>query len=123
MNNNNNHTIRKQTYSSTTVLIVVAVLVLIGICIYLYNSYKAFKAKLLATNVTVAFPACPDYWDSLGSGKCQNTKSLGSCSNTPGANIMDFSGDVFTNNNTGNYAKCKWAKACNIAWSNVDRLC
>ena len=123
MNNNNNHTIRKQTYSSTTVLIVVAVLVLIGICIYLYNSYKAFKAKLLATNVTVAFPACPDYWDSLGSGKCQNTKSLGSCSNTPGENIIDFSGDFFSNNNSGNYAKCKWAKACNIAWSNVDRLC
>jgi len=121
--NNNNHTIRKQTYSSTTVLIVVAVLVIIGICIYLYNTYKDFKAKLLATNATVAYPACPDYWDSLGNSKCQNTNSLGSCSTTPGANTMDFSGEIFTNNNTGNYTKCKWAKACNIAWSNVDRLC
>lgn len=123
MNNNNNQTIRKQTYSSSTVLIVIAVLVLIGICIYLYNTYKEFKAKLLATNITLAYPACPDYWDTLGNGKCQNTNALGSCSTTSGSNIMDFSGEVFTNNNTGNYAKCKWAKACNVAWSNVDRLC
>ena len=123
MNNNNNHTIRKQTYSSTTVFIVVGVLLLVGICVYLYNTYKAFKAKLLATNITLATPSCPDYWDSLGNGKCQNTNSLGSCSTTAGANVMDFSGEIFTNKNTGNYAKCKWAKACNVAWSNVDRLC
>lgn len=123
MNNNNNKSVRKQTYNSTTVLIIVGVLAFIGLCIYLYNSYKAFKAKLLATNATVAYTTCPDYWDSIGNAKCQNSNSLGSCSTTPGANIMDFSGEVFTNGNTGNYAKCKWAKACNIAWSNVDRLC
>ena len=123
MNNNNNHTVRRQTYSSTTVFIVVGVLVLVGICIYLYNTYKAFKAKLMATSITLAYPSCPDYWDSLGNGKCQNTNALGSCSTTKGANIMDFSGEIFTNNNTGNYAKCKWAKACNIAWSNIDRIC
>jgi hypothetical protein len=121
--NNNNHTIRKQTYSSTTVFIVIGILVLVGICIYLYNTYKTFKAKLLATDVTLAYTSCPDYWDSLGNGKCQNSNSLGSCSTTAGANIMDFSSEIFTNKNTGNYAKCKWAKACNIAWSNVDRLC
>ena len=55
MNNNNNKSVRKQTYSSTTVLIIVGVLAFIGLCIYLYNSYKAFKAKLLATNATVAY--------------------------------------------------------------------
>ena len=121
--NNTNQTIRRQTYSSTTILIVVSILVIIGICIYLYNTYSAFKSKLLATNATTAYPACPDYWDTLGNNKCQNTKSIGSCSTTAGANIMDFGGEVFTNNNTGNYAKCKWAKACNVAWSNVDRLC
>jgi hypothetical protein len=121
--NNNNQSIRKQNYSSTTVFIVIGVIVLVGICVYLYNTYKAFKAKLLATNVTLAYASCPDYWDSVGNGKCKNTNSLGSCSTTSGANVMDFSGEVFTNNNTGNYAKCKWAKACNIAWSNIDRLC
>ena len=121
--NNSNHSVRKQTYTSTTVFIIVGVLAFVGLCIYLYNSYKAFKAKLLATNATVAYTTCPDYWDSIGKGQCQNSNSLGSCSTTPGANIMDFSGTIFTNNNTGNYAKCKWAKACNVAWSNIDRLC
>lgn len=120
---NNNQSVRKQTYTSTTVFIIVGVLLFIGICIYLYNSYKAFKAKLLATNATIAYTTCPDYWDSLGNMKCQNSNSLGSCSTNPGANIMDFSGEIFTNGNTGNYAKCKWAKACNTAWSNIDRLC
>lgn len=119
----NNHSIRRQTYSSSTVLIIVSILVLVGICIYLYNSYKDFKKKLLATNATMAYTTCPDYWDTIGNSKCQNSKSLGSCSKFPPSNIMDFSGEVFTNNNTGNYAKCKWAKACNIAWSGVDRLC
>ena len=66
---------------------------------------------------------CPDYWDSIGSGKCQNTNSLGSCSNTEGANVMDFSGEVFTNKNTGDYAKCKWAKSCNVSWGHIDRGC
>jgi len=120
---NNNQTIRKQTYTSTTVLIIVGILGFVGVCIYLYNAYKVFKAKLLATNATVAYTACPDYWDSIGNGKCQNSNALGSCSTTPGANIMDFGGNIFTNGNTGNYAKCKWAKGCNIAWSNIDRLC
>ena len=73
INNKSNQFIRKQNYSSTTVLIIVSFLVFVGLCIYLYNAYKAFKAKLLATNVTKAFTTCPDYWDSIGNNKCQNT--------------------------------------------------
>ena len=49
--------------------------------------------------------------------------ALGSCSKTEGANVMDFGGEVFTNKNTGDYAKCKWAKSCNVSWGNIDRLC
>lgn len=130
MNNNrisNNYSssqfVRKQHYSSTTVLIIVGFLIFIGLCVYLYNTYKEFKAKLLATNVTKAFTMCPDYWESIGNNKCQNTKSLGSCSTMEGSNIMDFGGEIFTNGNTGNYAKCKWAQGCNVSWSGIDRLC
>jgi len=36
---------------------------------------------------------------------------------------MDFNSDVFTNVNSGNYAKCKWAKGCNVSWGSIDRLC
>lgn len=120
---NNNTTIRKQTYSSTTLIIFVGVLALFGLIIYLYNNYKNFKANILKTDATIAYTSCPDYWDAIGNGKCKNSKGLGSCSTLPGANVMDFSGEVFTNTNTGNYAKCKWAKACNVSWGNIERLC
>lgn len=123
MNNNNNISIRKQHYTSTTVIVIVAILAFIGLCIYLYNVYKDFKNKLLATNITKIYSNCPDYWESIGNNKCQNTKMLGSCSNRIDSNIMDFSGEIFTNGNTGNYAKCKWANACNISWGGIDKLC
>ena len=119
--NNNVQATKKPTYSSTTFIIIAGVLILVFIIVYLYNSYK--KASLLATTATVAYSICPNYWDSIGNGKCKNTNSLGSCSNTGGANVMDFSSEIFTNPNTGNYAKCKWANACNVSWSNIERMC
>ena len=119
---NNNRSIRRQTYTSDTIMMVVGLLALAGICIYLYNNYKNLKNSIMPT-ATIPIAQCPDYWDSIGDKKCQNSKSLGSCSVTPGANIMDFSGEIFTNANTGNYAKCKWAKSCNVSWGGIDRLC
>jgi hypothetical protein len=119
---NNNRPIRRQTYTSDTVMLIVGVLFLVGIGIYLYNNYKSLKNSIMPT-ATVAMPQCPDYWDSIGNGQCQNTNALGSCSNTAGANKMNFGGEIFTNANTGNYAKCKWAKACNVSWGGIDRLC
>lgn len=118
-----NSTIRRNTYSSTTIIIILSILALAFIIVYLYNNYKDLQNKLLATNITKSNPNCPDYWDSIGNGKCQNTNSLGSCSKMPGANIMDFSSEVFTNKTTGDYAKCKWAKACNVSWNNINKLC
>jgi len=121
MSNNSNHSIRKSTYTSTTFIIIIGCLSLAFIAIYMYNYYK--KLKLLSTSITLPYSSCPDYWDSIGNGQCQNTKALGTCSKDVGANIIDFSNEVFTNANTGNYAKCKVANACNISWSNIDRLC
>jgi hypothetical protein len=120
--NNNTRTIRRQTYTSDTITLIVGCLILGGIGIYLYNNYKDLKKSIFPTATLVA-PQCPDYWDSIGKGQCKNTNALGSCSTSAGSNIMDFSGIVFTNDNTGNYAKCKWAKACNVSWSGIDRLC
>jgi hypothetical protein len=121
MSNNANQTVRKPTYSSTTFIIIIGVLLLAFVIVYLYNSYKS--ASLLATNATIAYSICPSYWDSIGNSKCQNTNAIGSCSANAGSNIMDFGAKVFTNVNTGNYAKCKWANACNVTWSGIDRLC
>jgi hypothetical protein len=118
----NRSTIRRQTYTSNTIVLVVGLLFLIGIGIYLYNNYKSLKNSLIP-KATIPKPQCPDYWESIGEKKCRNTNSLGSCSNAPGVNVMDFSSTVFTNANTGDYAKCKWAKACNISWGGIDRIC
>lgn len=120
-NTNNSQYIRKANYTSDTVLIIIGVLSLLFIIIYIYNNY--YKLKSTTPTGAMISSTCPDYWDSIGNSKCQNVNSLGSCSKTDGANIMDFSSEVFTNENTGNYAKCKWAKACNVSWSNIDRVC
>ena len=120
MNNNNNQTVRKTTYTSDTFLLIVGILILIFIIIYIYNNYKSLYPTPTSN---IVYSQCPDYWDSIGNGKCQNTNKLGSCSNVDGANVMDFGGEVFTNMNTGNYAKCRWTQACNTSWGNIDRLC
>ena len=119
-NNNNNKYIRKSTYTSDTVLIIIGVLGIIFIIIYIYNNYKNIFPKPTGNMVSAM---CPDYWDSIGNGQCRNTNGLGTCSKTEGANIVPFGGDVFTNKNTGDYSKCKWAKHCNVSWSTIDRLC
>lgn len=120
---NNNQTLKKPpaTYSSTTFFIIIGVLLLVFIIVYSYNKYK--KNQLLTTSITLPYAMCPDYWDSIGNGKCQNTNNLGSCSKSPGNNIVDFSTEIFTNKNIGDYTKCKWANKCNVSWSNINRLC
>ena len=120
----NTKSIRKTTYTSDKVIIIVGVLGLIFIIIYIYNYYKKIIASTLPTNTGAALgTTCPDYWDSIGNHKCQNSKKIGNCSKIDGADVMDFGSDVFTNINTGNYAKCKWAKGCNVSWSGIDRTC
>lgn len=118
---NSNQTIRKSTYSSDTFMMVAGVLCLILIIVYLYNKYQSVKA--MTTNITKPYAMCPDYWDSIGNNQCQNTNNIGSCSNTPGSNIVDFGTDIFTNKNIGDYTKCKWANSCNVSWGNINKLC
>jgi len=121
---NNSTPIRKTTYTTDKVIIIVGILGLIFIIVYIYNNYNKIVASVMPTATGGALGAtCPDYWDSIGNSKCQNTKKIGSCSKTDGADVMDFSSDVFTNVNMGNYAKCKWAKGCNVSWGGIDRVC
>ena len=120
---NNNNTVRQSTYSSTTVIIVLSILALAFIIVYLYNNYKDMKKKMMGPDITRPIAMCPDYWESLGNGKCKNVNAIGSCSKMPGADIMDFSSEVFTNKTTGDYAKCKWAKGCNVSWGTLNSMC
>jgi hypothetical protein len=111
-----------QNYSTTTVIYIIGFLIFAFACVYLYNYYKSFKAKLQATQAQL-IPECPDYWETIGDKKCKNVNFLGSCANSSNNNIVDFSGEIFTNSNTGDYTKCKWAKACSMPWSGIERVC
>jgi hypothetical protein len=125
MNNNtngNSNKIRKATFNTNTVIIAIGVLSLIFIIIYIYKSYKNLSITPTKTGAALG-ATCPDYWDSIGNGRCQNSKKIGSCSKMDGADVIDFSSEVFTNTNTGNYAKCRWAKGCNVSWGGIDRSC
>jgi hypothetical protein len=115
-------TVLPQSTSATTVVYIVGFLALALGIVYLYYYYKSFQEATVAT-VKYAYPDCPNYWESVGNGKCQNVNFLGSCAVTPGSNMIDFSGEIFTNANTGAYAKCKWSQACNMSWSGIDRVC
>ena len=111
-----------QNYSTSTFIYIIIFLSLAFGIIYLWNFYKTFKTQLQATQAMLK-AGCPDYWESIGNGKCQNVNFIGSCANSTGSNIIDFGGEIFTNSNTGDYAKCKWASACNTAWTGIDRIC
>ena len=65
-----------------------------------------------SANKTTAFPpqigACPDYWQKLLDGTCQNVQGLGNECKSP----MDFSKNVA-------YEKCKFAIDCGIEWDGI----
>jgi hypothetical protein len=111
-----------QNYSTTTVIYIIGFLSVALAIIYLYHFYKTLKNKISATQANISTD-CPDYWESSGNGKCKNVNLLGSCATSVDSSTVDFSGELFTNNNTGNYAKCMWAKACSMPWSGIERLC
>ena len=112
-----------QSYASSTTLIYVVFFLATGLAIvYLYNFYKSIQTSV-QTKITNIYADCPDYWESIGNNRCRNVNFLGSCALIPGDNIVDFSGEIFTNKNTGNYAKCKWSQGCDAPWSGIQRLC
>lgn len=57
---------------------------------------------------------CPDWWKSIGQGKCLNQKGMGSCNKK----IMNFNESVFKGSE-GLCAKYTWAKNCNISWDGI----
>jgi hypothetical protein len=58
---------------------------------------------------------CPDYWESIGPGKCRNTLKVGKCTETDEMNFNDpkYSGP------TGLAEKCKWANSCGLVWDGL----
>jgi len=102
---------------SLTIIIVVIIFIL-------YYSYTAYVGITQPKKTDPRpYPRCPDYWESIGDGKCKNVHKIGRCRLTPPGDTVDFSGDVFNDKKTGNYMKCKWAKECHAPWEGIDNLC
>ena len=99
----------------------VLIITVMFIIYYAYTSYKKYVNK--STTDPRPYPKCPDYWDSIGDGKCQNTHKIGKCRTKDSLDTVDFSGEIFTDKLSGNYMKCKWAKECHAPWEGIDNLC
>lgn len=97
-------------------------IVMVFVIYYSYTSYNAFINRKKPD--PRPFPKCPDYWESIGDGKCRNTHKIGTCrtGNSPD-DTVDFNSDIFTDKTSGNYMKCKWAKECHAPWEGISDLC
>lgn len=96
------------------IVTIIATIALIVVLIIIGFSMRNTKD----TNWPPLVPACPDYWELDGSGKCVNTKALGTCKNTSADKTMDFT----TNAYAGTLGPCKkhtWAKKCGLAWDGI----
>lgn len=116
-----------------TFIVIFALLAIIGAGIYFYQTYREFQKKIKdKESVAVVGAECPDYWEvesktknvrgQIESVTCRNVQLLGKCALAP-ANTFSFSDEVFKNPKTGDMARCKWAKQCNVAWSGYDTKC
>lgn len=114
----------KTFFSTSTFTIIIIILFVFLLGVYLYRAYKDFQNKAKNREDEYAVIAqCPDYWEIVEDNKCRNTHFLGSCSNNVDNDIMDFSDEIFTNPKSGDYAKCQWAKGCNVEWRGVKKVC
>ena len=124
MNNNRAMNNNKKFFDTSTFIIIIVVLFVSIFIIYTYRAYKTFQDKAKEELKSQSRPAkCPDYWEVGDGNVCKNVHLLGSCSNTVDNNQMSFDDEIFTHPRTGNYAKCKWAKGCNLEWQGVNNLC
>ena len=105
------------------------IIYLVGIFLFIYilfSQYRQYKTQIAKKNneTVIIRSECPDYWVVEAPNKCRNSHRLGKClTNGPEGGSMDFTADYFNNDQSGNYAKCRWAKKCNVAWDGIDQVC
>jgi len=101
----------------------IAFFVIIFVLVHYYHQYSSQKAQNNNDRAIIR-AECPDYWIVEGSKKCRNVNKLGKCLiKDERGGLMNFDTDFFNDENTGNYAKCRWAKKCQVAWDGIDHIC
>jgi hypothetical protein len=93
----------------TATIILIITLCFIGLALY-NQKYKADFPPIIAN--------CPDYWIDLSGngGDCRrdSRNTTGTCTDS-----MDFTKPQWTGQGTGQCAKYKWAKSCNLTWDGI----
>jgi hypothetical protein len=91
-----------------TVFLVIFVLCMLLIAFSIYrNKYN--------TDYPPVISDCPDYWEFLEDGSCQNTHYLGS---SQCATNMDFTIPLYSGS-SGMCQRQTWAKSCGIVWDGI----
>lgn len=124
----NSHSNSKEAYSyftANTFITVVAIVLCFYLLVYFYNQMNQFKTDKLNSAITARkIPMCPDYWDITAPNICSNSKKLGVCRLGTGTDgSVDFNDQVFTDQRTGEFMKCQWAKTCGVSWQGIDSKC
>jgi len=92
----------------TAVIILVIMLIIIAILIKQGKDKEIYPPQI---------GACPDYWQKLQDGRCQNVQGLGDSCPSP----MDFSTPQYTGSDWRE-KRCKFAKGCGIEWDGISNV-
>jgi hypothetical protein len=104
------------------IIIIIAIIIIFVITFYYYRKYRIYRKNNKPKPRQRL--ECPDYWAVEGNNICRNIHKIGKCAlSGENGNIVDFNDDIFQDNTTGNYAKCKWSKKCQAPWEGIDDLC
>ena len=93
-------------------LIISLIIIFIIISIYYIIKFIKIFKKTSSSDWPPVILNCPDYWNDLGDGNCENIHNLGNCSG-----IKDFSSFK------DDIDKCEFVRKCNITWEGIDRKC
>ena len=90
-------------------MIVASVILIVMLLLVAYMMHRAKQ--------TAAWPPmiseCPDYFEVVNPGVCNNVKGLGSCQG-----IIDFSAPYYQGQ-TGLKQKKEWATNCGVTWDGI----
>lgn len=113
-------------------VIIFAILATALLIYLLLETYNKIRKQLYAKDKVKYEQLCPDYWevveqkfDDAGntiSVECKNVHKMGKCA-VEGRNTFIFEDEIFTNPETRDVSKCKWAKRCGVTWQGFDGYC
>lgn len=101
------------------IVITLGIAVISLFILFLYLKIRRTKKSIVEeTKNGIRMSQCPDYWQSIGKHKCKNIHRIGE-----GRDIEDFDKSYFLDEETGDIAKCNWAKMTKTPWQYIDKLC